>query len=99
MTNNLRNKLVISKKDFACFTTKLNLNEIIYKLGIISEKTKFVLKKQDKNIFNFYNENNEYVTIEISKIGEKSVINLFHITVNENFTKEVIKNIIAEIDF
>jgi hypothetical protein len=97
MTNNLRNKLVNSKKDFACFTTKLNLNEIISKLGTISTKTGFILKKQDKNIYNFYNENNEYVTIEISKIGDKSMINLYHITGNEDFTKEVIKNLIAEI--
>ena len=99
MTNNLRNKLVNSKKDFACFTTKLNLNEIISKLGTISTKTGFILKKQDKNIYNFYNENNEYVTIEISKIGDKSMINLYHITGNEDFTKEVIKNLIAEIGF
>ena len=99
ITNNLRNKLVNSKQDFACFTTKLNLNEIISKLGTISIKTGFILKKQDKNIFHFYNEYNEYVIIEISKIGEKSMINLFHITGNETFTKEVIKNLIVEIGF
>ena len=97
--NNLRNKLVNSKQDFACFTTKLTLNEIINKLEIISKNTKYTLKKIDNNSYNFYNENNEYVSIEILKIGEKSIINLFHITGNENYTKEIIKNLILEIGF
>ena len=97
--NNLRNKLVNSKQDFACFTTKLTLKEIINKLEIISKNTKYTLKKIDNNSYNFYNENNEYVSIEILKIGEKSIINLFHITGNENYTKEIIKNLILEIGF
>ena len=88
-----------NKRNFICFTTKFCLDEIYYKIKHFFEKVNYNINKKDKTHFDICCKNNNFISIEISKIEENNVVNLYHITNNKNQFKNLIKNLIAEIGF
>ena len=89
----------IIKKDFICFSTKLSLDDIFTKIKNFFNKVKYKTTKKDKNHFDIYNKNIHFISIEISKVEENNIVNIYHILDNKTQSKNIIKNLIAEIGF
>ncbi len=88
-----------AKKDFICFTTKFNLEELNNKIKTFFEKINFSINKKDKTHFDILNKNKHFISIELSKFEKNSIVNIYEITNNKNQSKDIIKNLITEIGF
>ena len=89
----------IIKNDFICFSTKLSVDDVYIKIKNFFNKVNYRIIKKDKNHFDIYNKNIHFISIEISKVEQNKIVNIYHILDNKSNSKNLIKNLIAEIGF
>ena len=81
------------------FFYKIILDDVFTKVKNFFEKLNYTIAKKDKNHIDIYNKNNHFISIETSKVEENKIVNIYHIVDNKSQSKNIIKNLIAEIGF
>ena len=91
-----------TSNSFALCTTNSTHDEVVEKLNNLCKDKQYELTQNTTNTNGtqfLCSKSQNQICIEISKVGPNNVLKLYHLSGNEQVTKEIIKEIIIEIGF
>ena len=91
-----------TSNSFALCTTNSTHDEVVEKLNNLCKDKQYELAQNTTNTNGtqfLCSKSQNQICIEISKVGPNNVLKLYHLSGNEQVTKEIIKEIIIEIGF
>lgn len=90
-----------SSNSFALCTTNSTQEEVVDKLNNLSQENEYSLTQNNSNngIQFICNKEGNSICIEITKVGPNNVLKLYHLSGDEQVTKDIIKQIIIHIGF